>query len=130
MKMKIPAKPGCFPAQMVLMAITIPFLSLTGRGAEGDTWVRKADMPTPRQVNTVAVNGKIYAIGGAVIGGSAASSAGSWRFTLLTQTSSRSTNVSAPTPLRANASTVHDPTPPSPTTSTCAAPSRSSPALP
>jgi len=30
-----------------------------------DTWTRKADMPTPRyQVQTEAVNGKIYAIGG------------------------------------------------------------------
>ena len=29
-----------------------------------DTWTQKADMPTPRQTNTCAVDGKIYAIGG------------------------------------------------------------------
>jgi RNA polymerase sigma factor (sigma-70 family) len=31
---------------------------------EGDTWVRKADMPTKRAAPSVVVNGKIYAIGG------------------------------------------------------------------
>lgn len=33
--------------------------------AVGDEWVRKADMPTARlDLSTVAVNGKVYAIGG------------------------------------------------------------------
>jgi RNA polymerase sigma factor (sigma-70 family) len=31
---------------------------------EGDTWVRKADMPTKRTASSAVVNGKIYAIGG------------------------------------------------------------------
>ncbi len=29
-----------------------------------DTWIQKADMPTPRSTNTCVVEGKIYAIGG------------------------------------------------------------------
>ena len=33
--------------------------------AEGDTWTRKADMPTARMLlSTSVVDGKIYAIGG------------------------------------------------------------------
>jgi len=49
------------------------------------------------------------------------SSAGSWRLTLVTHTSSRSIIVIAPMPDRASPSTTHDPTPPTPTTHTCAA---------
>ncbi len=39
---------------------------MTARG-EGDTWTKKADMPTPRMwLSSSVVNGRIYAIGGAV----------------------------------------------------------------
>ncbi len=38
--------------------------------AEGDTWTKKADMPTARICfSASAVNGKIYAIGGQILGG-------------------------------------------------------------
>ena len=47
-----------------------------------------------------------------------------WRLTFDSATWSRSINVSAATPLRANASTAHEPTPPKPTTATRAARNR------
>lgn len=51
--------------RMILLAIAMHCLPLTGRGAVGDTWVKKADMPTPRiGLSTCVLNGKIYAIGG------------------------------------------------------------------
>jgi N-acetylneuraminic acid mutarotase len=47
------------------MVTVICFLPLIGRGAEGETWVKKANMPTPRLgLATCVVNGKIYAVGG------------------------------------------------------------------
>jgi len=42
-------------------------ISIISSAAEG-AWVEKADMPTARCTDTVAVNGKIYAIGGVVDG--------------------------------------------------------------
>ena len=43
-------------------------------------------------------------------------SATSCRFVFETQTSSKSTRISRPTPVRAMASAAHEPTPPTPTT--------------
>jgi len=58
-------KPNFFPARAILLAITIPLSPWMGRGAEADSWARKANMPTPRMgLSTCPVNGKIYAIGG------------------------------------------------------------------
>ncbi|MCW5550761.1 MAG: hypothetical protein KIS67_01210 [Verrucomicrobiae bacterium] len=58
-------KSNCFGTRMILLATAMQFLASIGRGAEGDTWVRKADMPTPRVgLSTCVVNGKIFAIGG------------------------------------------------------------------
>ncbi len=63
--MKVPMKSNSLSTRMILLATAIQFLALIGRGANGDTWVRKADMPTPRiGLSTCVVNGKIYAIGG------------------------------------------------------------------
>ena len=54
----------------------------------------------------------------------------SCRFVFEMHTSSRSISVSAPTPLRASASTAHEPTPPRPITHTDAARRLDWPALP
>ena len=48
-------------------------------------------------------------------------SACTWRLTFDSATWSRSTSVSAATPLRASASAAHEPTPPTPTTAMWAA---------
>ena len=58
------------------------------------------------------------------------SSAGSWRLVFDTHRSSASISASAPTPLRASASTAHEPTPPMPTTATRQADSLASAPLP
>ncbi|MCL4180860.1 MAG: hypothetical protein KJ072_24320 [Verrucomicrobia bacterium] len=52
-------------SRILLLASVIQLQPLIGHGAAGDTWVRKADMPTPRiGLSTCVVNGTIYAIGG------------------------------------------------------------------
>lgn len=52
-------------ASIIFLVTAIRFLALTGRCAEGETWIRKADMPTPRiGLTTCVVAGRIYAIGG------------------------------------------------------------------
>lgn len=54
-----------FAARLILVATAIQFLSFAARGAEGDTWVKKADMPTARGgLACSAANGRIYAMGG------------------------------------------------------------------
>jgi hypothetical protein len=58
-------KPNDFPLRMVILAAALPLVPWIGHAVEGDTWVRKADMPTARlMLACAAVGGKIYAIGG------------------------------------------------------------------
>lgn len=53
------------PAQVLFVAISIHLLPLISLAAEGDTWRRRADMPTRRiGLSTCVLDGKIYAIGG------------------------------------------------------------------
>jgi len=62
-------KRGFFGAKALWIFILL--LSFVSRSlAAGDTWTKKADMPTGRLgLSTSAVSGKIYAIGGSPPGG-------------------------------------------------------------
>jgi N-acetylneuraminic acid mutarotase len=67
---RIRMKLNSFPIRKILLTTGIAFLPLMAHGAGGDTWTRKANMPTPRSgLSTCVVNEKIYAIGGAAVGG-------------------------------------------------------------
>jgi N-acetylneuraminic acid mutarotase len=54
-----------FQIRTILLTTAIHLFTLVARGANGDTWVKKADMPTPRiGLSTCVAIGKIFAIGG------------------------------------------------------------------